>query len=233
MIRALGLVGLLLLADAAVAEGQSPRPPSPGIATFLEVDGGPGFPLGSWTDHPGYPETSRFGPGGGGRLSLGWAPNRSPWFTAGLEVGFQQLGTSDYERFARGRGVPLAASARWWSVAAGGTVHLPGRGRSPFGVELHGALGVLAPSGEDRLQGRSFDYEFLQTTLAGWLGARGAYRLSSMFEVWSGVELMVAPGAIRNRSDSPYLGDQRAGDGRSRTAVSLEPRVGLRTWFDL
>lgn len=228
MIRLLCLLGTLLFAGAATA-----ATPSPGIATFVEIDGGIGVPLGGWADHPGFPGATRFGLGSGGRVSLGWAPNRSPWFTTGLEVGFLQLGTSEYETFARGRGVPVAASARWWSVAAGGTVHLPGRGKSPFGLELHGALGVLAPSGEDRLGGRSYDYDFLQTTLAGWLGARGTWRLSSMFEVWSGLEMLVAPGAVRNRSDSPYLGEGKAGDGRKKTAVSLEPRLGLRTWFDL
>lgn len=250
-LRSLGYLLLWLRAGAAWAEPPTPVPseqrgdvgdetpavaaahPSPGIPLFLELDGGLGIPIGGWADLPAFSDESRFGLGSGGRVSLGWAPNRSPWFTTGLEVGFHQLGTADYETFARRKGVPLRASARWWSVAAGGTVHLPGRGRSTFGLEFHGALGVLAPSGEDRLEGRRYEYEFLQTTLAGWLGARGTARLSSSFEAWTGLEMVVAPGAVRYRSGASYLGDGKKGDGRSRTATSLEPRIGLRTWFDL
>lgn len=238
--RAARFLGFLALACSAQAQAQAkapasapPAPPGAGLPVFVQLDGNIGLPLGGWAEHAAFPDATQFGLGSGGRLTLGWAPSNSPYFTAGVEVGFSQLGTSAYERFARGKGVPLAASARRWSAAAGGTVHLPGRGRSTFGLELHGALGLLVPSGEDRLAGKEYDYEFLQTTMAGWLGARGSLRISSSFDVWAGLDLMVAPGAVRYRVGPPLLGDGKKGDGQSRTATSLEPGVGIRTWFDL
>ncbi|WP_373049359.1 hypothetical protein [Vulgatibacter sp.] len=219
-IFALALVTMLAVPAAAQTPG------------FVQVDGRAMLPIGEWADNFSFPDESQFGAGPAGRVSFGMAPKNSRFFTVGLEAGYTHVGTSAWEEFTASRSSRVDASARMWSLMAGGTVSLPGRGRSTFGAELHGALGVLVPSGEERFQGRSYEYDFLQTTIAGRLGARGVWKLGE-FDLWLGADFLVAPGAVRHTEPLASANAPLARSLERRTLTALEPGAGLRYWFSL
>lgn len=223
-------LALALPAAAQIPKAQHLQPPGD---YFVQLDGTVGVPIGDWSNNVSFPKTSQFLPGPGGRATIGFAPLSSRYFTVGLEAGYLHLDTSDWESFASRRGFSMDSGARMWSAAAGGTLSMPGRGRTPFAFELHGALGVLVPSGEDRIAGRTYDYEFLRSTLAGWIGARGVYRLSGSFDLWAGAEMLVAPGAVQHTADTPVLTEGGPRHQQRRTVTALEPGLGLRYWFGL
>lgn len=200
---AVGLVGI-----AARAEARHPhdRPSAalPGI--YVGLAGGPALPLGSWADGAGdATEAPEILAGAGGRVTVGWAPAGSQLFALQSELGYAHHG-------ARGPD----GSAGLWSVAVGGLLDLPGRGDGPYALELHGALGVVAPVGGPDGGGR---YDFFATTLFGRTGARFVARLDGGFESYLGVDLLTAPGGV----DHP--GQEK------RAILALEPALGLRYWF--
>lgn len=221
---------------ARAAEPVVPHAPPLRLA-FVGLDGGLMVPFGDWADHAsagtrGYPaDTPQFSTGGAGTFSVGFAPSRSRWFTVGLEGSFGQIGTSAWEEFARSRGNPLSASARMWSVAAAGTVAMPGR-TSRYGLELHGALGVLAASGEETPDGGADrSYAFLRSTLFGRIGARFVARLVEGMDTYAGLDLLAAPGGVRHRASSAAPGGSVRSEAAS-TISALEPTLGVRLWFD-
>lgn len=222
MLRAAAAALVLLLAFPVAA--------TPG---FVQIDGTALLPLGDWSDNFSYPDQTQFSPAPAGRVTFGFAPADSRFFTLGLEAAYGRLGTGEWERFAARRAGRVDADARMWSVMAGGTVSLPGRGRTPFGAELHGALGVLVPSGEERFAGATHDYGFLRPTIAGRVGARGVWRFDRSWDLWAGADLLVAPGAVRHTDPLASAGAPLRRSLERRTLTTLEPGLGLRYWFAL
>jgi hypothetical protein len=222
---------VLRLAAAALALLLAlPAAATPG---FVQVDGKALLPLGEWSDNFSFPDQSQFSAAPAGRVTLGWAPRDSRYFTVGFEAAYSQLGTSEWEAFTARRTSRVDADARMWSLMAGGTVTLPGRGRSTFAAELHGALGVLLPSGEERFAGSTYSYDFLKPTIAGRLGARGVWRFDPSWDFWAGADLLVAPGAVQHTEALASAGAPLRRSLERRTLTTLEPGLGLRYWFAL
>lgn len=202
-------LALWVVASRAEAEPSHvpPAPPLPHL--HLGVAVGAAVPLGGWAagagsagNPAGTPELST---GAGGRFTAGWAPSGSRLFALQTELGYAHLGAWD----PRG-------SADLWSLAVGGTLDLPGRGDGALALELHGALGVVAPVGGPDTGG---SYGFFATTLFGRTGARLVARLEGGFESYLGLDLLTAPGGVEH-------------PGREkRTLLTLEPALGLRYWF--
>lgn len=220
MVRGVALALVLLLAPPAAA--QAPF--------FVQVDGRAALPIGDWADHLSFPDQSHFSPGPGGNLAVGWAPGGTRYFTVGVEGGYTLLGTHEWERFAARRVGRVDASARMWSAMAAGTVSLPGRGRGPIAAELHGALGLLVPSGEERFRGRTTDYDFLRPTLGARLGGRAVWRFEAL-DFWLGCDVLVAPGAVQPTEPLPSAERPIARNPVRRTLAAVEPGMGLRWWF--
>lgn len=220
-------LALLIAVPAAAAPAAAKDAPA-----FVQLDGRVMFPLGDWSDNFSWPEQTQFSPGPAGLFGFGWAPLASRYFTVGLEAGYTQVGTSEWEEFTASRGSRVDAAARMWSVMAGGSVSLPGRGSGAFAAELRGALGVLVPSGEERFRGAVVDYDFLRTTIAGRVGGRFVWRLDP-FDLWAGADLLVAPGAVQHQKALPSADAPLVRSLERRSIVALEPGFGLRYWFGL
>jgi hypothetical protein len=164
---------------------------------------------------------------------VGLSPRRSRFFTVGLEAGYVELGTYDWESSTAQRGLRVEAEARLFTLSAVGTLRMPGRGGGPLALEFLGALGVAVPSGEERLEGRSYDYEFLRTTLLGRIGARGVWAFHDSWDLWLGAQFAVAPGAVRHTRAQPSWGEERVGNRERRSLTAVEPGLGVRYWFSL
>lgn len=227
-----GLAGRLAFLLTLALPLSAAAAPDEAQAVFFQVDGGAALPLGQWADNFSFPEQRQFGVGPGARFAFGWAPGGSPLFTAGIEGGWVRLGTSDWERFTARQTSRADAEAWLWSLMVAGTVDLPRRGSGPFAAELHGALGLLLPRGEERWQGRRVEYDFLHPTLAGRVGLRGAWR-HERWDLWIGADLLVAPGAVRHEEPLPSAGGPLVRSLERRTLTALEPGLGLRCWFSL
>lgn len=222
MLRLLVAAAVLLLALPAVAD--------PG---FVQFDGNAMWPIGEWRSNASFPKQSQFSLAPAGRLTVGWAPRESRYFTVGFEAAYSQLGTYEWESFTARRNEAVDADARMWSLMAGGTLSMPGRGRTPLGFELHGALGVLVPSGEEKYAGNTFAYDFLKTTIAGRVGARAVWRFEPKWDLWAGADFLVAPGAVRYTEPLASAGAPLKRTLERRTLTALEPGLGLRYWFSL
>lgn len=218
---AAALASLVILAIGKEAEAQT---------AFVSLEGGPLLPFGDWADNLSHPDQTQFGVGPGGKLALGWAPRDTRYFTVGLEVAHGQPGTHAWESFTARTSSRAQAGARLWTVMAGGTVSLPGRGWSQMAAELHGALGVLVPSGEEQWRGTTTDYDFLRSTVAARVGSRAVWRLEE-FDVWLGLDVLVAPGALRPTEPLPSAEAPIARNPVRRTLAVIEPGFGLRYWF--
>jgi hypothetical protein len=203
-------LGLSAIAAPAAALHSHQPPAGARSGVYLGLAGGATVPLGDWATGTGTSAAEPHGTpdlltGAGGRVTAGWAPAGSRLFALQSEFGYAHLG-------ARGPD----GSAALWSFAVGGLLDLPGRGDGPYALELHGALGVVAPVGGPDGGGR---YDFFSTTLFGRTGARLVARLENGFETYLGVDLLTAPGGV----DHP--GQEK------RTILGLEPALGLRYWF--
>lgn len=220
-----GLLAFFLTAATALpavaaerGSGQGPLEPmrrEPGLLFFAGVEANALIPVGTWTDGgaQGTPalEAPRFSAGPAGHLALGWSPLRSRFFALTLEGGYTAVGTE-----APPGG---SASARLYTAAVGGILDMPGRGSTPFALELHGSLGVLVPTGEAEADGVKMPYDFLDSTLFGRTGARLVARLPRGFEAFAGADFLAGPGGVQHPGVEP------------RTIMGLVPALGLRYWF--
>jgi hypothetical protein len=203
-------LGLGAAATPAAALHPHARPDDAPSGLFVGLAGGATVPLGDWAAGTGATAGEPRGApdilaGAGGGAIAGWAPAGSRLFALQSELGYARLGTRGPD-----------GSAGLWSFAVGGLLDLPGRGDGPYALELHGALGVVAPVGGPDGGGR---YDFFSSTLFGRTGARLVARLENGFETYLGVDLLTAPGGV----DHP---------GREKqTILGLEPSLGLRYWF--
>lgn len=218
---AVAAAALLLALPAAAAPG------------FVQVDGNAMLPMGEWSNNFSVPDQSQFSAAPAARVSAGWAPRSSRYFTVGFEAAYSRIGTGAWESFTARRTSRVDADARMWSLMAGGTVTVPGRARGPFALELHGALGVLVPSGEETYAGTRVDYDFLKPTIAGRVGTRGVWRFDPSWDVWAGADLLVAPGAVRPTEPLASAGGPLRRSLERRSLTALEPGLGLRYWFSL
>ena len=75
-------------------------------------------------------------------------------------------------------------------------------------------------------------YDFLRTTIAGRVGARGTWRLGEL-DLWAGLDLLVAPGAVQHTEALPSADAPLVRSLERRSITALEPGVGLRYWFGL
>ena len=217
------VIALVLLA-AAPGAAQTPA--------FVQVEGRAALPFGDWANNLSHPEQTQFSAGPLAQVALGFAPGNTRYFTVGVEGAYARLGTHEWEAFTARRTSRVHANARMWSVMAAGTVTLPGRGRSDLAMELHGALGLLVPTGEERFENETTEYDFLRTTLGARLGARAVWRFSEV-DLWLGLGVLVAPGAVRPTDPLPSAGAPLAPTAVRRTLATFEPGVGLRYWFGL
>ena len=177
-----------------------------------------GFPVffGDWNKARTAPDVSRFESGftGSGDFDI----QLSDRFTLGLEIGYQPMSGSDWEKYSATQGdtVKVVASYAYTGLLLRPCIWAGGR---DF-VRLEAGPILFIPSGSETQFGVSYPYDFFNTVRIGGKGGveYGRVLVEGLALTFSG-SLIVVPSGVS------YT------DGTVRTVVSLPLTLGARVYF--
>ncbi len=206
------ILGAVLLAVAGgAAQDSTYRPPG-----SLGLRGGLSWPLGSWAASRINPNVNFFIQGG--TFDADIELNIGKRLTLALAGGYSNLNGSDWEEYVASKGGSVKVTASAFHLALLLRPHVLVTRTDLLRIELGPA--ILWPKGSETYQGRSYSYDFLQSS--SW-GVRGGVEYTRFLTETFGVSICAA--VLVFPSGVKYLSSE------TQSYVSLPITVGFRVAF--